>query len=297
MCNSVLSAGKGGVVAMERRSDDQKEKQKQKQNTWLQHGPCQWIIYKLMSFNPYFSICIARCLLIEQTDLTFEMISFEAVILVPVGFTLLISDRWVFGNMVIVDSFFREVWGICLLAFHLITHQLFLLSPICLLFSSQRLVRPTQLLGVMSPSPVHGTACSMQCCPWPSLPWLWTTHRELLHFIASSLFICKKGMFNIKLWKQHSYSRAPSMQQADLKVLRRSIMDSKCGWERCHGSRSDLGARSNRVLALSVGKPLPRDWHKLNTNLMALWFMPASKGQREVNRYKQWQLDFHQSEC
>lgn len=32
MCNSVLSAGKGGVD-MERHSDDQKEKQKQKQNT------------------------------------------------------------------------------------------------------------------------------------------------------------------------------------------------------------------------------------------------------------------------
>ena len=31
-----------------------------------------------------------------------------------------------------------------------------------------------------------------------------------------------------------SYSPAPSMQQAYLKVLRRSIRDSKCGWERCH---------------------------------------------------------------
>lgn len=31
--------------------------------------------------------------LIKQTDLTFEMISFEALIMVPIGFTLLISDR------------------------------------------------------------------------------------------------------------------------------------------------------------------------------------------------------------
>lgn len=31
--------------------------------------------------------------LIKQTDLTFEMISFEALILVSVGFTLLIGDR------------------------------------------------------------------------------------------------------------------------------------------------------------------------------------------------------------
>lgn len=31
--------------------------------------------------------------LIKQTDLTFQMISFEALIMVPIGFTLLISDR------------------------------------------------------------------------------------------------------------------------------------------------------------------------------------------------------------
>ena len=33
----------------------------------------------------------------NKTDLTFEMISFEALIMVPVGFTLLIGDRWVLG--------------------------------------------------------------------------------------------------------------------------------------------------------------------------------------------------------
>lgn len=33
------------------------------------------------------------CFFFNKTDLTFEMISFEALIMVPVGFTLLIGDR------------------------------------------------------------------------------------------------------------------------------------------------------------------------------------------------------------
>lgn len=53
---------------------------------------------------------------------------------------------------------------------------------------------------------------------------------------------------------------------------------------------SELGVRSNRVLVLSVGIPLPKEQHRLNIE----WLYDSASGdQREVNQCKQWQLDFH----
>ena len=74
---------------MERHSDDQKEKKTPDFNV-------------VLASESYTSLCPSILIFLfvwlgvfffNKTDLTFEMISFEAFIMVSVGFTLLIDDR------------------------------------------------------------------------------------------------------------------------------------------------------------------------------------------------------------
>lgn len=143
---------------------------RRKKKSWLRHGPCRWITHVLISYNSLFFLTyLVRCCFnrADRFDIWDDLFFWSSHSL---GFTLLISGRWMFGNREICASVFQRGWT-CLLAFPLITHQLFLLPPICLLYRSQRLVRPTQLLYVMQPSsPVHGAASSTKYCSWWSLP-------------------------------------------------------------------------------------------------------------------------------
>lgn len=73
------------------------------------------------------------------------IISFEDQFLVPVGFTLLISDWWVFGTMEIVNPFLEKLEGHvnCLSSDHSPTFPSATNLPF---IQFPKAVRPTQLL-------------------------------------------------------------------------------------------------------------------------------------------------------